>query len=390
MRRYAFEGLFSHFLWCIFLFGFTEGLDLPFATWLDRFYQWDARWYGTMALDGHGFLPQTYVFPPLNGWVLGRLTDIAFFICGFFQDKPSWVSCFYAVALLFGVTCFAIANTVLVGLAEHRWKINRLRLWAFVVANPMGYFAFTAYSDMFFFVLFAFTITLVLWTSPRCENWGLHALNARGRALAQASLVVLFFVTPWVRLTGFSFAVWILLRRKEVLATFASLGLFLTYYWMRTDNPFFFLLAQKAFMMPDGGFFMGLTKALRVCGALFDGTAFLGGEFLLYTFNFGILPVLAFLLSLSLIIWLARRREFEWSLVVLAIVAISHNQAFWRSTVRYMLPFYPLFFWMLWESIPSSKRRNVIRQILTGLLVGASLTLQVIYARLFHSGAWAF
>ncbi|CAN5717208.1 hypothetical protein BH10BDE1_BH10BDE1_03870 [soil metagenome] len=390
MRRYAFEAFISHLVWCFFLFGFTEGFVLPFAAWIERFYQWDARWYGTMAQDGHGFLPQTYVFPPLHGWVLGRLTDVAFLFCKQVQEKPSWVLCFYAVALVFGVACFAIANSVLVALAERRFKIDRTRLWIFALANPMGYFALTPYSDMFFFALFAVTMLLLLWTSPRREAWNLRALSTRTNRGVHAALAALFFLSPWVRLTGFAYGIWLFLKRKEVFATFFSLAVFLLYYWIRTDNPFFFLLAQQAFMMPAGGFFTGLVMALRVLGSLFDGTAYMGGEFLLYSFNFGVLPILALLLSLALVVWFARRREFEWALIVLAVVAISHNQAFWRSTVRYTLPFYPLFFWMLWEKPATSNRRRIARKIATGILVGIGLTLQVFYARLFHVGAWAF
>lgn len=78
MRRYAFESFITHVFWLTAVFLLTEGLSQPLITWLAQFNRWDARWYFTIAFDGHGFLPQTYAFPPLYDWILSRLTDLGF------------------------------------------------------------------------------------------------------------------------------------------------------------------------------------------------------------------------------------------------------------------------------------------------------------------------
>lgn len=105
-----------------------------------------------------------------------------------------------------------------------------------------------------------------------------------------------------------------------------------------------------------------------------------------YWLNYGFLPTVSLFLSLMLTLWLARKREFEIATLVFAIVAISHNQALWRSTVRYALPIFPFLGWMILAHDPVRFRRRVI----FALALGFGFTIQVLYCRLFHVGAWAF
>lgn len=393
MRRYAFEAVVFHLLWIALVFVFTDGTNLSFFKWLEGFYQWDARWYGTIAQDGHGFLAQTYVFPPFYGWMLGRLTDLIYFISSTFGFVLTWPEALYLSAFAIGTASFAFANTLFVVLSEKRFSLARPRLWLIAVSNPMGYFALTPYSDSFFFALFMLIMLLVLWTSPRRETWRLPVLSRKRFWIARGSLAGLLFLAPWTRLTGFAFAAWALLKRPEVLLTLFSLGGFLTYYWIRTDNPFFFLLAQQVFQMPEGSFFDGLSTSLKIVGHLFQGDLPAAIDTYIYTLNFGILPLLCLGLSLSLSVWLAKKREFEWALIVIAMVAMSHNQAFWRSTVRYTMPFFPIFYWMLSGFLgraSETKTRDVVLKIALGLMIGSSLMIQLFYARLFRSGGWGF
>ncbi len=391
MRRYAFESILSHALWFLVIFSFTNGFAIPFADWMQSFYQWDARWYGTMAQDGHGFLPQTYVFPPVHGWVLGRLTDLTVWIAGFFTTTPSWVSLFYFVVLANGLVMFALANTIFVWISARRWNADRRTLWIVALSNPMGYFALTAYSDMLYFALFHATMTLAIWTGARRTSWRLPELGRRQNISARLAVTTLLFVAPWVRLTGFSFSALALLKRKEAAAVLVSLAAFLTYYWVRTDNPLFFLLAQEVFAMPKGHFFDGLILSTNIIRLTLIGDIPQGGDAYLYALNFGFLPMICLMTTLVFSGWLYRRREFEWASVILAMAAISHNQAFWRSTVRYTLPLFPLFFWMLLiKDKPSTPRRRLIQRVVIGLAVGTCLSLQIFYGRLFQAGGWAF
>lgn len=367
---------------------------MPFNAWLTDFFQWDARWYATIAQDGHGFLPQTYVFPPLYGWTLGRLTDVTFFIASFFTSRPSWVLLFYPVAAVFGVSMFAFANTIFVVLTERRWLLSlepasfrtRLRLWIIALVNPVAYFAVAAYSDMFFYALLMVTLVLITWTSPRADRWLFPRVKPVANRLMRASLYLLLFLLPWVRLTGFATAVWLALKRKEVLATLLSLAAFLAYYAIRTGDPFFFLFVQRVFQMPEGNLFSGAVKAYLILVHVFTGDIFRGWDFFIYWINFGVFPIMTLIATLTFVVWLLRRREFEWASVIFAMTLISHNQAFWRSTVRYALPLFPLFYWMM----IARHKETLPQRIVFGISIGVSLMLQIFYARLFHAGNWAF
>ena len=389
MRRYAFESFITHTLWLAAVFILTDGLSQSPMTWLAQFNQWDARWYLTIALDGHGFLPQTYAFPPLHGWILGRITDLIFNILSFLRAPLPWLQTFYVVSFCVGLSTFAVANTILVWLAEHRWKINRRRLWLIAITNPVGYFAFTAYSDALFFLIFIAALSLATWTSGARERWQLPSLTAEQSFYAHSGLYALLFVAPWVRITGYAFAIWVLLKRKETIGVLLSLGAFLLYDRLKTGDAFFFLFAQKAFAMPAGTGLKGFVNSLEILMSFVNGIAYQGGDFFIYSFDFGLLPMIAFSLSMALIVWLFRQREHLWATAALAVVMISHNQAFWRSTVRYTLPLYPLFFWMLLANGHTKKYVRSI-EIMTTFIAAISFVIQILYCRLFRSGAWAF
>lgn len=252
MRRYAFETFLIHSAWLFILFGLTDGFQLSFVSWLEGFYQYDARWYASIAMQGHGFLAQSYAFPPLHGWLLGAVTEGVFRILRIGVADLKWLHVFYVVAFVLSVSFFAIANSLFVFLSERRWRISRVRLWALALANPVGYFALTAYSDTFFFAITMMSLYLVLSTGPRHHLWGFSTLTPTQIQFRRTALVTLLFAAPWIRLTGFAFAVWVILKRKEVLATFVSLAAFLAYYQIASGDPLFFLTLQSAFQMPEG------------------------------------------------------------------------------------------------------------------------------------------
>ncbi len=392
MRRYAFESAIAHLSWLVFIFICTDGFAVSFASWLERFNQWDVRWYSSIAMDGHGLLPQTYAFPPLHAWILGRVTYAIFDGARALGFELTWMRVFYPVSLVLGLTYFALANTVFVVLAERRWKIRRWRLWLIAVANPVGYFALTAYSDALFFLIAALALLLATWTSERRDQWQLPELSKRHLTYAKIGLTGLLFAAPWIRLTGFAFALWIILKRREVIATFLSLVTYLTYMGLRTGDPLFFINVQQAFDMPNGTVVTGFLLSLDILKTFFSGEAYQGGDFLVYAMNFGFFAMVVFLLSIALVRWLSKRHEYCWALAVLAITIVSHNQAFWRSTVRYALPLYPMFFWMLIASseTPRTRLREQIGTTLAAIAVGLSLAIQVYYCRLFRMGEWAF
>ncbi len=371
----------------------TDGFRLGAFNWVLTFNQWDARWYASIGMSGHGFLPQTFVFAPAHAWLFGAATEAIFQLARAIGAKPIWVEVFTVVSFVFNVLFFALANTLLVLTAERRWatpQVSRKRLYLLAISNPVGYFALTAYSDIIFYFITVVTLLLVLMTSPRAELWGLLKWKQKYLRQTHWALVGLFFVAPWFRLTGFSFAVWALLKRKEVIASVAGLGTFLAYYKIKTGDPFFFLMAQSVFQMPEGHLLDGLWYAVRVFAQGLNGFAFRGYDYFIYWFDFGALSLIVFLLSMSFSIWSWRKGERELSLLIAGITLISHNQAFWRSTVRYALPVYPMLPW-IWLTYDSpSFRRMRGTEILTGLAVGLGFFLQIFYCRIFQSGGWAF
>jgi len=393
MRRLAIESGIFHFFWFAFIYVMTDGLSLGVAQWVQSFNQWDARWYASIGMSGHGFLPQTFVFAPAHGWVSGSITELFFQALRSLDYQPKWVDVFSFVCLVTNFVCFTVANSILVKLAENRLRsfaVSRNRLWLLALSNPVGYFALTPYSDMVFFLITMLTLLLVLVTSPRASNWGLTAAREKYGQKASWALAALLFIAPWFRLTGFAFAVFGLLKRKEVLASFLGLISFLTYYKIRTDDPLFFLMAQSVFQMPEGHLIDGLWYAMKVFAQGMDGLAFRGYDYLIYWVDFGLLPLLVFFLSLGFSIWSWKKGERELSLLMIGITLISHNQAFWRSTVRYALPVYPMLAWMWLSYRAHLFERLKGREILTGFAVGTGFFLQIFYCRIFQSGGWAF
>ncbi len=400
MRRQA---LLATTIWFLMMFTATNGFELGFWPWVMSFNQWDTRWYGTIAMSGHGFLPQSFVFPPGHSWILGGLTDLTYYAFRSFDIYVKWMMVFSFYGLVLNTLSFGLSNWILVSLSEKRWGLSSKRMWFIVFSNPMGYFALTAYSDMIFLLLTLCILLFTLHSSPRAQAWKLERFLARISAPAKSLLLTLLLAAaPWFRLTGAAFASLALLRRKEVLGTAVGFGGFLLYYWIRTDDPLFFLKAQRVFQMPEGHFGNGLTYAASVFFQglqLEDGAMLISRDFgfLLYWVDFGLLPLSVLLLSIALIAWLARRKEWELVCVLSAVTLISHNQAMWRSTVRYALMIYPLATWMwlekesflqkLTQAKPHFKR---LPEVLTGLALGIGFALQIFFARVFQSGGWAF
>lgn len=401
------------FVWWILIFSFTNGFQETFGAssvdtnffsssasgffnWLFRFHQWDARWYYSIALNGHGHYPQSFVFPPGWGWLLGSLATVVSA-----TQLMNWDQAFCLSALLIGVSSFALGNYILVELAHQRFGISQNRAWFGALANPVGYFALTSYSDAFFFFISTLVLRLALKTSDRKDLWKLDKKITRHLQdrLALASLI---FIAPWIRLTGFAFGVWVFLKRRVSLSLVVSGALFLFYYWLKTDRPFYFLMAQEAFGMPEGYFLTGLTTCLK---KVLDGfvrlpeiaaepSELLRGEFYLRFLSYGLLPLLVFASSAAVAIQWARHREFLISSFLVATILITHNQGLWRSTPRYMFIVYPMIHILILASESAASRalpRGTSRLRLTSMILACLMfCAQVLYARQFQSGGWAF
>jgi hypothetical protein len=175
-------------------------------------------------------------------------------------------------------------------------------------------------------VIFMLLLWVLLWIALTTPD------TRGGRALIAQS--VLLLVLPWIRLTGYALASWLFARRVVALAVLASLALWLEFGFM----PLFYLCALAAAA-----------------------------------------------------VWLAKRREGLLALSVLSILLVSYNQGFWRSVVRYDLPVVPVLCLPLLVTAKSETgMMSYISRAAFFALIFGQFTLQIYFARVFHTGGWAF
>lgn len=171
----------------------------------------------------------------------------------------------------------------------------------------------------------------------------------------------------------------------ELTALFISAVGFILFNWIKTDRPFFFLLAQRVYGMPEGNFFDGFARAVGMFYEGLSGDAWISTEIFLHWFSFGVLPLVFLLALLALAIQLYRHRELGLAAVVLLHVLITHNQAIWRSTPRYAFPLVAMALLLLIMTQSSPWRRVVF-----ALGLGLGWVMQVSYYATFRVGGWGF
>jgi hypothetical protein len=70
---------------------------------------------------------------------------------------------------------------------------------------------------------------------------------------------------------------------------------------------------------------------------------------------------------------------------------VSYNQGFWRSVVRYDLPVVPVLCLPLLVTAKSETgMMSYISRAAFFALIFGQFTLQIYFARVFHTGGWAF
>ena len=358
LARYAaYLGIF--FLWVLLIFYATRSSDR--SSWLTGWQRWDARWYEQIWREGYPVAdPRTLVFPPGYPLAIGALAKL------FFQP-------FLATAVVLNLAALFAAAVLISEWFSRKFRVSAYLVFCFALSTPAAYFAFTAYSDLLFMLLLWF----LLWIALSAAN------PSRKRTLiAESSLL---FALPWIRLVGYALASWLFARRATALAVLASLALWLGFNRLITGNAFYFLHAQELFAMPQGTFVQGLADSLQhFASDLRDGHAMTWLEF-------GCLPLVYLVALTTAAIWLAKRREGLLALTVLSLLALSYNQGFWRSVVRYDLPLTPVLCLPL--LVASESRPRMTSYLYKGAfyaLTIAQFSLQIYFARIFHSGEWAF
>ncbi len=356
-KRYA---LYSciFLAWASLIFFITGGRSDP--SWLSNWQRWDARWYEQIWLHGYPATdPRTLVFPPGYPLVVGILSRM------FFRS-------FLATSILLNLIAFFAAAMLTSEWFARKFGVSHFLVFLFVLSSPASYFAFTSYSDL----LFMFLLWLLLWFALSSTT-----MTGRTRLIAQAALL---FVLPWIRITGYALASWLLDRRVVAVSVLGSLALWLGFNEAVAGSPFYFLHAQQLFAMPTGNLFQGLFFSLErlVSNDIANG-------FVIPWLQFSVLPLSYFGALVAVSIWLVKRGESLLAITVISILILSHNQGVWRSAVRYDLPILPVLCLPMLTT-RESRTTSYSYQAAFYVLVAGQFALQFVFARIFHSGGWAF
>lgn len=365
-RLPRFAAYFSIFLlWVLLIFFATGGRHRQ--GWLPGWQQWDAHWYEQIWREGYPAAdPRTLVFPPGYPFVIGGLSKVLSLS-------------FFTTAVILNLAAFFATAVLISEWLSRKFSVSAHLLFIFALSAPAAYFAFTAYSDILFMLL----LWVLLWLAVPAPGVPRDRRH-RGYTVAIAELSLLF-VLPWIRLTGYALASWLLARRMVALAVLGSLALWLAFNRAIAGSAFYFLRAQELFAMPQGNFFQGLADSLEHVAS--DLSA---GRFLSWL-EFGFLPLFYLAVLMAAAIWLAKKRQGLLALSAFSILVFSYNQGFWRSVVRYDLPLTPLLCVPLLVMAKSASRTvSNLSQAAFYALIFAQFSLQIYFARIFHSGGWAF
>ena len=349
-------------LWVLLIFFATRGARGQ--GWLAGWQQWDAHWYEQIWREGYPAADaRTLVFPPGYPLAIGGLSKLLSLS-------------FFTTAVILNLAAFFAAAVLISQWLSRKFVASSYLLFVFVISAPAAYFAFTAYSDILFMLL----LWLLLWLA--LPGPGLRRCRGYKIAIAECCLL---FVLPWIRLTGYALASWLVARRMVALAVVASLALWLAFNRAIEGSAFYFLHAQELFAMPRGNFFQGLADSLE--HLMSDA----GGGRILSWLEFGFLPLFYLAVLTAAALWLAKRREGLLALSALSILVLSYNQGFWRSVVRYDLPLTPLLCLPLLVTAKSASRTvSYMSQAAFYALILGQFSLQIYFARIFHAGGWAF
>jgi hypothetical protein len=359
-RGWPYIALFA--LWCVTLFVLTDGLP-DTVKWVADWMRWDSEWY--QKIWQHGYIeaePGTLVFPPGYSALIGGFSVITRIN-------------FELVALIVNVISFFAAAVVASEVLGKKFELSPYVLFALILSTPTAYFAFAGYSDSVFMLMMWIALAIATKSVRHKLDWVWEAL--------------LLLVLPWMRITGYAFAIWIWLRRWTALTVLFSLAGWLALNFWLKGNAFYFLEAQKLMIMAPGTIVTGFRYA-------FDGLRFhpvpLADFDVENYLNFHLLPIFYLALLVGASVWLLRKKHALFALTCLSILLISHNQSFWRSTLRYDLPILPFAYAMFLCAFMRGRSESMVlrRGILVGVFTAFQFVLQIYLARLFHSGRWAF
>jgi hypothetical protein len=345
----------------------SDGRSL--GTWLDSWIQWDSRWYEFTWENGYPEEdPRNLVFPPGYSVIVGTLSVIL--------RLP-----FHRAGLLINCICFLATAVVFCRFCARRFDLPVAALLPCFLSSPPSYFCFPAYSDALFNAL--------AWVLIGLASLETGNLTGARRWIVLTARPALAFVLPWFRLTGFALLAWVILRKWYVLSILASLALWLLLNRAIAGDFLYFLEAQELFIMKPGGFFTGLAGSVDRAFAGPDQAS--PDAWRMWLAN-DVLPIIYLVALIAVAVWLLRRKHGLLAVTTLSVLAMSYNQIYWRSVVRYDWLLMPLLFLPLldWAFRAKAKTTRILAWLGVATLGLVQFVLQIWYARTFLAGHWAF
>jgi len=351
-------GSFLLWLACIYLRTWGPPEWGPEAGWRNSWRQWDAKHYFEIAKVGYNPNdPHNIAFPP--GYPL-LVRAVAMHVGLSFN----------VTAMVLNLLCLLGWSYVFCRYCRRHFDLPPALCCLWFYSLPATYIALPAYSDTLFNLLF----WLAIWTSLD-----------RGKPAGKL-LILLCGILPWIRITGYAMLALILRanKRAAVVALLLSLLFWLGFNHMITGDRLAFLRSQSWFGMPTGGFVEGVTMASDRLSTESD---------INFRWKTATFPVISLVVCMAACAWLVRQGKQETALVLLSVLALSHNQALWRSTVRYDWLVHPVVGIPLMVALTRASRQGDVRRfvILAGLgapLLGFMMHQQGWLAREFQSGFW--
>lgn len=349
-------------LWLAAVIGLSWGLG-PEPGWFADWDRWDGLWYRSIWEAGYAAQPHTIAFPPLYSLLVGTLSSVSGLD-------------FARVAMLLNLLALLGAMRAMEGIYRDRFGLDPAPARPFLLCFPALYFVLAPYSDTLFLWLTLQVIALLSRPAPL----------GRGEQLL---LIGLLFAAPLLRISGVIFLLLLLAGRWQALATGAGIALWLQINYAVAGTPLAFLAVQSEFLMAEGHLLDGLRGAWGGLAHLPPPADWVDWS------QRHLAPIALLALALPLLAWLAWRRDWLLLSLLFALLALSHNQSFWRSTVRYDFPIWPLLPAPLLALRAWAQARG--RPRLAGLALGAVLllalggaVLQWAYTQIFVRGGWAF
>lgn len=358
LRQYA----SLYLAWVAVFFVLTGGLH-DSLQWYASWMQWDAHWYKQIALEGS--VAQAFkalAFPPGYPWLVQSLSILT-------------RADFLLVAMIVGIVTYFVAIVLFVELMCRIFNLTTYAmLFLLCLSSPTGYLVFSAYSEPLFM----------------CMMWGLLflALVYPHHPHSKMAQCVLLLCLPWVRIVGYAFGAWLLLKRWSALLVMASAALWLAYNDALTGNAFQFVESQHMFFSTGGtmmidGFWHSVQGLVHFP---FDGAHDRWIEYLQMQF----LPLMYLGLLTLTSVWFWYQKQPLLAISIGAVLFISHYAPFWRSVVRHDMVILSCVFVPLLYYAERSKNYKIHFGVLLGAMGLGHFILQIAFGILFRHGYWAF